>query len=86
MSKKICIYELIKDFVSDEAKQDELIFMIRRKLTKKEYKILQLACENNMDITDIMNKLNLDEDRYIFLLNSALSKIEKINNRGEFNI
>ncbi len=76
MKEKNCIYHIIEQYMDSRDKRDEYILTIRRKLTKKEYKILLFGCEENIDVTDIIDRLNLDERRYKDLYKSALKKIE----------
>ena len=76
MKGKSCIYQIVEQYIDNQEDMDEYILTIRRRLTKKEYKILLFGCEENIDVTDIIDRLNLDERRYKDLYKSALKKIE----------
>lgn len=74
MAQKICIYEILEGYTKEHT--EESILIIRKKLTKKEYKILLYGCEEDIQIQDIMDRLNLNEERYQQLIDSALWKIK----------
>ena len=84
MDKIECIYDILREFSTDETKIEEYILIIRKKLTKKEYKILLYGCKES-SIQDIASRLNLDIDRYQKLYKSALAKIDLLIKTNQFN-
>ncbi len=86
MERKSCIDEIIKKYITESKKMDEAVSIVRRRLTKKEFKVLLYGCKDDMVINDIIKRLNLNEERYIKLYNSALKKIKVLAESNELNI
>lgn len=55
--------------------EDEIIAILKRRLTKKEYKVLKFKA-SNMDLEDMTKELNIDMDR---LTKIDVTLIKKIN-------
>ena len=64
----------IKKLTSPLKNEDELIEVLKRKLTKKEFKVLMLTVEN-MPKEEQLKKLSLDEKRYDEVKTKALKKV-----------
>ena len=86
MEKQRCIYEILRRYIEDIEKMDEAVLVVRRKLTKKEYKILLYGCDEDSVDGEIAERLNLDKVRYLKLYNSALKKITRLAEYNEFNL
>jgi len=82
---EIDFYKLIESVANRELQftEDEITikFEIKRRLTKKEYKVLIHIFQGG-DEEAIINKLNLDRDRFTSILKSAKNKIR--SNLGKF--
>ena len=64
----------IKKLTSPLKNEDELIEVLKRKLTKKEFKVLMLTVENAPK-EEQLKKLSLDEKRYDEVKTKALKKV-----------
>ena len=64
----------IKKLHSPLKSEEVLVEILKRRLTKKEYKILFALAEES-DITELCEKLALDEKRYEEVKTKALKKI-----------
>jgi hypothetical protein len=64
----------IKKLTTPLKTQEELIAVLRRKLTKKEYKILCFIAED-LSLDEQLKKLSLDEKRYEEVKIKAFKKI-----------
>lgn len=54
--------------------EDELIEILKRKLTKKEFKVLMMTVEN-LPKEEQLKKLSLDENRHTQIKTKALKKV-----------
>ncbi len=64
----------IKKLTSPLKKEEELIEILKRKLTKKEFKVLMMTV-SNIPKEEQLQKLSLDEKRYDEVKTKALKKI-----------
>ncbi|HIP60659.1 MAG TPA: hypothetical protein EYH01_09555 [Campylobacterales bacterium] len=64
----------IKKLTSPLKNEDELIEILKRRLTKKEFKILMMSVENRPK-EEQLKKLSLDEKRYDEVKTKALKKV-----------
>jgi hypothetical protein len=64
----------IKKLTSPLKNEDELIMILKKRLTKKEFKILMFTLEN-LPKEEQLQKLSLDEKRYEEVRNKAFKKI-----------
>jgi hypothetical protein len=64
----------IKKLTSPLKDEDELKLILKRKLTKKEYKVLKFSVENR-PIEEQLEKLSMDKERYEEVKTKAFKKI-----------
>ncbi len=64
----------IKKLTSPLKNEDELITILKKRLTKKEFKVLMLTLEN-LPKQEQYQKLSLDEKRYEEVKTKALKKV-----------
>jgi len=70
------IKKQIKILVHPLKKEEALGLVLKAKLTKKEFKLLN-AWADNADIDALKNKLNLDEERYRTLSEKLIKKLNQ---------
>jgi hypothetical protein len=73
--KKILDWVAEKDTSIRIDDEKEIKFELKRRLTKKEYKILLYAFENSEISDEMLAKLSLDQERYKELLRSSKKKV-----------
>jgi len=66
----------IKKLVRPLKEENELKTVLKTKLTKKEFKLLDCLA-NNCDINELKSKLNLDEERYKELYEKLIKKLNQ---------
>ena len=75
----------IKKLTSPLKEEAELIDILKKRLTKKEYKILMFTLQDR-DIKEQLEKLSLDTKRYDEIKNKLLKKINFHNLKEELMI
>jgi len=82
---KVEIEKYIKKLNSPLKKEDELKEILKRRLTKKELKIL-LAWADNQDLTPLLEKLNIDSNRYDSIRENIIKKLNQEKLKQEITI
>jgi len=82
---KVEIEKHIKKLNSPLKKEDELKEILKRRLTKKELKIL-LAWADNQELTPLLEKLNIDSNRYNSIRENIIKKLNQEKLKQEITI
>jgi FixJ family two-component response regulator len=75
----------IKKLNNPLKKEDELKEILKRRLTKKELKIL-LAWADNQELTPLLEKLNIDSNRYDSIRENIIKKLNQEKLKQEITI
>lgn len=67
--------EMIENPLGDYRSEEDIDLVLRRRLTKKEYKVLLAEIRGEPDRESLMEKLNLDEKRRADLWENTMKKI-----------
>ncbi len=73
---------LIDKLEFDLKDEDELIFILKRRLTKKEFKVLKAEALDE-DIKDLKERLNLDDTRFMSIKESIKKKLNSSKIKDE---
>ncbi len=70
------LQKYIKKLIKPLKDEEELIPVLRKRLTKKEYKLLQMATDER-PLDQIYAKLNIEEESYTALKNKLIKKVNQ---------
>jgi hypothetical protein len=77
--------EHIRKLIKPLKREDELKVILKRKLTKKEFKLLQ-SWSQNRELSYILESLNIDKKRYSELREKLIKKINQESFKQEIMI
>jgi hypothetical protein len=63
--------------LGDYLEEDALVLVLKRRLTKKEHKLLLARAHSTPTRTEIQAKLSLDDERYEALWQNVIKKINR---------
>jgi DNA-binding winged helix-turn-helix (wHTH) protein len=80
------IEDILRYLDTDVEDKDEFKLLLKRRLTKKEYKVLEFLSSNISDVEKkdmLFDKLNIDEDRFQSIYESLHKKLNILSSQRD---